>query len=828
MGKVFLSHSSNDKDFVEPIANLLGKQKCVYDKYTFEMGTETIEQIISGLKSTDIFVYFISNDSLNSEWVKDELNRAEEAIPSSTEKLKQIFPIIIDPDINHSDNRIAPFLRKNYNLQRVLNYKIAYRKIRQQISKLNFNNNMLLGESTNNYYGRDKEIEQFRNRVDNIDLPPLKSIVVSGIPGIGKKAFIKEALSNTDIIKRYYEPILLSMSKNNNIEDLILSISDAGFGDYSFDEIVSITDMKTKINILVNLFNTIQKYNEIIIIEDDECLITLNGTMCYWLEDAIEQSDNGLSVIITSNINANKFKSQKYKCIEYISLSELSDTDKMGLLRVLANKNNINIKREDYSVLKDCLTGYPPQINETIELIKEYGIDHIIEHTYLVSEIPEQVSSNIVNLCQEKCSKEHFQSLLAIIAELEFISANMLNKICKLDGRYKEAFLIIRRYSVCYYIGANKEYVKLNSFISNFVTRNNMQVLDDINQLIRNELEKFNAQLNETTDLFLWDTSELKYYLKANLKENICDVSGFIYSTITLKSITELYHEQLYSKVINLFNEIKQNNRYQYFDQSVKNTLHRYYCQALIKNKNADFDAEVQFFADEKLWIDYYFLQGFNYRYSGEYKKAEEMLDKVLQMNQSHLAAKRELVMIYIALQDYDSAISLAKNNYYKNRENTFVIQAYFECLIEKNVLDKQEKEDLDNMLSSIKRIHRIKSTPIYYQLIAKNEAYKNKNIDKAIDIINQGITNFPGSMYLIRDKFDIYKRSKDIVGMEKTINELKKVVVTLEYKGVLYTRQAILKLFKGESTESVQRFLRNNVNMSEEAIDKIVLKYKS
>lgn len=131
-------------------------------------------------------------------------------------------------------------------------------------------------------------------------------------------------------------------------------------------------------------------------------------------------------------------------------------------------------------------------------------------------------------------------------------------------------------------------------------------------------------------------------------------------------------------------------------------------------------------------------------------------------------------------------------------------------------------------MLSSIKRIHRIKSTPIYYQLIAKNEAYKNKNIDKAIEIINQGITNFPGSMYLIRDKFDIYKRSKDIVGMEKTINELKKAVVPLEYKGVLYTRQAILKLFKGESTESVKRFLRNNVNMSEEAIDKIVLKYKS
>ena len=59
MPKVFLSHSSIDKPFVQPIADLLGKNNCVYDKYTFETGLKTIEEIFDGMDKSDIFVYFI-------------------------------------------------------------------------------------------------------------------------------------------------------------------------------------------------------------------------------------------------------------------------------------------------------------------------------------------------------------------------------------------------------------------------------------------------------------------------------------------------------------------------------------------------------------------------------------------------------------------------------------------------------------------------------------------------------------------------------------------------------------------------------------------------
>lgn len=133
MPRVFLSHSSSDKNFVEPIADLLGKNNCVYDKYTFEFGMKTIEEIFDCMDRTDIFVYFISEDSLKSKWVNDELNRAEELLTSPEQKIKQIYPLIIDSTINHSDKRIAAFLRKHYNLQRVESHVLVFFIMQEQI-----------------------------------------------------------------------------------------------------------------------------------------------------------------------------------------------------------------------------------------------------------------------------------------------------------------------------------------------------------------------------------------------------------------------------------------------------------------------------------------------------------------------------------------------------------------------------------------------------------------------------------------------------------------------------------------------------------------------
>lgn len=80
MKKVFLSHSSKDKDFVRRVANIIGLNFCVIDECEFEIGMKNINEIFKGIDKSDIFVYFISQHSLESEWVKRELNIAKDKI----------------------------------------------------------------------------------------------------------------------------------------------------------------------------------------------------------------------------------------------------------------------------------------------------------------------------------------------------------------------------------------------------------------------------------------------------------------------------------------------------------------------------------------------------------------------------------------------------------------------------------------------------------------------------------------------------------------------------------------------------------------------------
>lgn len=822
MGKVFLSHSSSDKSFVEPIADLLGKTKCVYDKYTFETGMKTLDEIFDNMDNSDIFVYFISESSLSSDWVKIELNKANDLFNSSNNRLYQIYPLIIDDSISHNDERIAPFLRKEYNLQRVDTSILAYRKILQQLSKFDYEKSLFRATYQDGFYGRDAEISRFKSRFDSTT--DIKSAVISGIPGIGKKAFIQHALKQAKVIKPYYTPIVLSMPQNGCIDDLIVLISDAGFGSYSLTDIIQINDNNIKIDILAELINKVQKYKELIIIEDDETIVTLSGEIKYWFYNALKKSENGVGIVLTSSVNIDKTHVKNYPEVFFENITELSVIDRIGLLRTYSESMGLELSQSERLYFKDCLTGYPPQVIFCVDLISEKGLDYAKENTAEISEMPEQISSTILDKCQTVVDKESVEGVLAVVAKMETAPIRLMSKICKANIKYQEAINVLKKYSVCYIIGANREYIKMNSFIENFVTRNKMKIPNDIQKILEDELKDFNDNIDSNETLTFWDTSELKFYIKENLKKEKFIYGPFIYSTIILQTVSELYNEQKYRKVIELVRTTQNNERYQYFDSSVKVVLQRYLCQALVKAHDKEFEAEVEYFSERNLLNDYNFLKGFWYRCIGKYNKAEKHLNSVLKSNMNHYAATRELIIVYLSMQDFDSALILAKTNYYRRKDNLFHLQAYLECLLELRKISEEQEKEIEEMLISLKRIHRVKPTSLYFQLLGKYEAYHEKNLKNGIEYINQGLQQFPKSMYLIRDKFDIYRRFGDVNGMRDTIKELSDVVSEFEYQGVLITRKAILDLYLGKTKESVRIFLRNE-GFSENAIENVIKK---
>lgn len=75
--RAFLSHSSVDKAFVEQVAENLGREFCVFDKYCFHAGDDLVDSIEKGMARSSLLVLFASAEALKSDWVRLELLQAQ-------------------------------------------------------------------------------------------------------------------------------------------------------------------------------------------------------------------------------------------------------------------------------------------------------------------------------------------------------------------------------------------------------------------------------------------------------------------------------------------------------------------------------------------------------------------------------------------------------------------------------------------------------------------------------------------------------------------------------------------------------------------------------
>ena len=282
----------------------------------FEAGMVTLEEIFSGIDQSSLFVLFISDSALNSDWVKREIQYAEEKLRHDTSKLSQIFPIIIDPNVTHKDPRIPDFLKTgfgSYNLRYIESNKIACRKILAQQRRLQFDTDMQYKRSQNTFYGRNEEIAAFQHTFDISD--GITCLVATGIEGIGRKSYLIECLRKTQVIEEYYEPAVISMNQMDSIEDLLMKLTEVGFGKHTLKTISELTSMDEKIEALIDALKKIQQYNDHVIIYDNGCIVGYNGELIYWFEKAIEAIRREVTVSIAAKFRLHPQYVRKHPCV---------------------------------------------------------------------------------------------------------------------------------------------------------------------------------------------------------------------------------------------------------------------------------------------------------------------------------------------------------------------------------------------------------------------------------------------------------------------------------------------------------------------------------
>lgn len=822
MKRVFLSHSSADKKsyieiVVEQLKKEIGIQRIVYDNLTFEEGMGNLEEIEKGLDKSDLFVIFLSNSSLESEWVKKELDSAFDLYQSG--KLKRIYPIIIDHRITHLDNRIPRWLRKEYNLKPVNRPTVATRRILQRLREISWMNNPRNKEKEKLFVGRNELIAQFEERLDSFEKQSPICVIASGLQNIGRRSLIKHSLIKATIVDESYSLPSITLDSHESLEDFIIKLYDLGFSNSKDLGNLMFKDINTKVDLAVDLLKDIQISKEILMIVDDGGIVSPQREISNWFNEIVLklQTTNQITICVASSFRINRTKLLHNDLFFALDIPELDIKERGGLLKRYSTIEGLNLGRSDLDFFVGLLNGFPEHVFYTVSLIKDRGITNVKNNSDLIVDYNDDKVTSIL----EQYSNQETREFLYLLSTFDFISYDMIFEVVEENKFYKKLLEEFIAKAICENIGANSEYVRVNDAIRNHIIRQRLQIPRIFQKKLDSHLKQFLMTYQQEDK----DASDFFFSMKQALLSGNSINEKFIVPSHYLKTMKELYDKgKRDSDVVNLADKVLRNRNY--MDINIKHEIQYYLCSSLARLKNPRFLEEVQ----QINGADHNFLLGFYYRLTGNDIKAIERLNKALEERPNFARAKRELVVAYNNIEEYQKAYNLAKENYEQNKNNPYHIHGYFTCLSNNNnnenllLNDIEKKQILQELLTNLEKNESEIGKSMSYRLNAEYQAFVENEEDYAIQLINQAIEKFNDDIYPLFTKFSICERFNRIQDMENVIEILEGEIGkgSRFYKNLLKNK-AILLAKKGNLTEAIR--LVNSIKYPENVLSKIKTK---
>ena len=211
--KAFLSHSSKDKAFVGEVAKVLGSAQVEYDEKTFEFTLNT-RAIRQALVRSDLFVFFLSANSMASSFVAEEERTALELRAAGLIKKVLIFAI------DGTSYRALPDWLREINVTLQLSTPAACaRRIQAKLLELAAEDD----REASLYLGREETEKELRRAVS---VPP-KGVPVAlhivGHHGIGRRTFLRNSL--VKYYPKFFEVFLeITLRQFDGPEDLFRAL----------------------------------------------------------------------------------------------------------------------------------------------------------------------------------------------------------------------------------------------------------------------------------------------------------------------------------------------------------------------------------------------------------------------------------------------------------------------------------------------------------------------------------------------------------------------------------------------------------------------------
>lgn len=768
MRKVFISHSSRDKDmFVRPLVEKLkknlGEDRLVYDELTFEAGAKIIEEIRRSIEKTDLFVLLLSKNSLSSEWVKQEIIWAQ-GLDSDFVDEQRIMPVIIDDVTKYNHEEIPDWLR-NYNIKKIKSPSKLSRIIFSRVTEISWENSDFLNKKTNLFVGRNSEMESFESRINDFTIDKTNFIITSGMSTVGRRSFLKRALDKTGIVKKSYFPPIIYLDGHQSIEDFIKGLTNVSDLEDNFD-FMNIT-LDEKIDIAYELLcylNT--QLGDKLFVDDQGAIVTHTGELAYWFEQIVKKFEHSdfidLSTCIISKYKPHSLFSLKN--MFHLHIDVLTPGDRNKLLFQYSGLNDLDLDKSELADISQLFSGFPEEIFYTIDIIKQNSKEYFYKNTHIVSDYSDNKIQSIISGFNYT---DDDNKALKILSKFNFINLESLSKIFEYASIAPKISDIEKyiRHGMVNKIGVDGEYIALNLAARNFYERQihlEPQLSSALDKFVRT-IEINDSNLDLADEIFVMQES-----LRLGKQVPIEKLLPSYY----LKTMKNLYDDRKNSAVIKLADNVLESS--DVLDSYIRDEIRFFLCSSLARLKDERFKNEVQSISGYK----HNFLFGFYYRQIGRIDVAIDRFNKVLEENRTYSQAKRELVLLYNKIGEYDKAYLMAKDNYENNRNNPYHIHAYFQSVLyqRESILPTVEKKRiLESLLNDFEKIDSPSARNMFLISKAKYNMEIEMNYSEVQSILDQAKIEFPeDNTYLLLFQVDFFERTKDLKQLEKVLSYMK------------------------------------------------------
>lgn len=700
--KVFLSHSSKDKGFVEAVAQMLRPGTFELDSQTFDAGIVNSQAIIAALKRCDLFCLFLSASSVSSSYVDFETLVGIELLASG--KISRFVAVCLDEEAFEKASVGVKFfnvVRKGFdpsNTARLIQGHLVSAAERSA----NF---------SHPFVGREDELLELEKQITDHRRPPSKAVFISGNLGAGRRTIAQKfyehhypsvgrvfPVVNVELfagVEELYRKVLAALRPGITAAELRTRIQ-------SF----TVAPIKEKRQLVAQLLNSLLPASEAAVLMDRGGILTDAGNFTEEINGLISHLDGKPHppvIIVAPRMIPMKLRRPEDD-LSYLAVRSLKRNATERLISRLLKDLGITLTDEALVELVRLGDGHPFNIYRMVDEISDRGLDPFLANPADFIDWKHRQSSEYL---AKITFSERERSILGLLKQLPEVDFAAIVAALELDPH-----------------GASEGLLRLNNFhivesvAGNFTIAPALRVAVERDTRFRlppEQQKKVMKNVASSLSIRLEDGTAPISLIDAALLSSL--ESGEAASEFAVVFLLPSHHIWLAKRH---YDQKRWDESKRFAIEALRGSERlssegfvaacRYICLSAARLGQADVFEDgiaklVAIAKDDWAKSNIAFLNGFNFRFKGNLPRSEEFFREAYKLSPGNSSAAREIAAICLARDNLDEAELFAREAHSHGPTNAYLLDVFISVLVRKHGRSAKYVSEINDLFDVLEKV---------------------------------------------------------------------------------------------------------------------------